>query len=233
MRCEFGHHDAVYVLGALSPGERLVFERHLSTCPECEGAVRELAGIPGLLGKVEPSVLERDPDDDAPPAQMLPELFQQVRRTRRRRTLATGGLAVLAAGASLVLLAQVTMGDDGPEDVVQTPAPEVPSVEPEQMVPMGEVAVEATLRMEPVLWGTRLGLTCLYDPASADEPLPPTVDYRLYVRTEDGHAERVGSWRAVGGKTMSLSAATASTREEIETVEVRSPAGRVLLRLPS
>ena len=33
--CEFAHDDAAYVLGALSPEDRLAFERHLPTCPEC------------------------------------------------------------------------------------------------------------------------------------------------------------------------------------------------------
>ena len=61
--------------------------------------------------------------------------------------------------------------------------------------------------------------------------LPPEVDYLLYVRTQDGRAERVGSWRSVDGKPMQLTAGTAATAEELESVEVRTADGRVVLRL--
>ena len=38
--CPFAHDDAAYVLGALSPAERLEFVRHLATCDECSRSVR-------------------------------------------------------------------------------------------------------------------------------------------------------------------------------------------------
>ena len=61
--------------------------------------------------------------------------------------------------------------------------------------------------------------------------LPSEVDYTLFVRTRDGPTEQVGSWRSVGGKTMRLSAATAASRDDIASVEVRTPDGRVVLEL--
>jgi anti-sigma factor RsiW len=42
----------VYVLGALSPGERRRFERHLRGCPVCREEVVRLAGLPGLLARL-------------------------------------------------------------------------------------------------------------------------------------------------------------------------------------
>ena len=99
------------------------------------------------------------------------------------------------------------------------------------MTPVGEVPVRASVAMESVTWGTRLDLTCTYDPASVEAELPEAVDYTLFVSTRDGHTEQVGSWRAVGGKAMHLSAATAATHREIASVEVRTLDGRVLLSL--
>ena len=64
MSCEFAHSDAAYVLGALAPADRLAFERHLAGCAECTRAVRELAGLPGLLGRVDASILEHPPADE-------------------------------------------------------------------------------------------------------------------------------------------------------------------------
>ncbi len=62
---------AAYVLGALSPAERLEFEHHLAGCEECARAVREVAGLPGLLAGVEPAVLEHAPEDDPLPDSLL------------------------------------------------------------------------------------------------------------------------------------------------------------------
>ena len=55
MSCDFAHQDGAYVLGALSSSERMAFEHHLATCPECARAVRRLAGLPGLLARTVPA----------------------------------------------------------------------------------------------------------------------------------------------------------------------------------
>ena len=74
MTCELADRDGSYVLGALSTTERRAFERHLEGCAECARSVRELAGLPGLLARVDPAVLE-DPDEVEPvPETLLPAL---------------------------------------------------------------------------------------------------------------------------------------------------------------
>jgi hypothetical protein len=99
------------------------------------------------------------------------------------------------------------------------------------MRPIGEVPVRADVVLERMPWGTRLGLVCTYDPAAVEYELPPAVDYTLFVRTRDGRAQQVGSWRSIGGRTMQLEGATAASPEDIESVEVRTTSGRVVLRL--
>ncbi len=44
-------HDAsgLYVLGALDPGDRQEFERHVASCAECAAEVQALAGVAGAL----------------------------------------------------------------------------------------------------------------------------------------------------------------------------------------
>lgn len=232
MSCPFAHDNAAYVLGALSPVERLDFESHLAGCDDCTRAVRELAGLPGLLGRVEASVLEQHPPVDEPVSDtLLPTLSREVRRARRRRTLVAAGLAAAVAAVIVpVAVSQVGEGD--------APTPDVPGassspsgVVAEMMDPVGDAPVRASLTLEEVTWGTRLGLTCTYEPDSVEYQLPPAVDYMLFVRTRDGRTEQVGSWRSVGGRTMQLSAATAASREDIASVEVRAPDGRVVLTL--
>ena len=231
MSCPFAHDDAAYVLGALSPVERLDFERHLAGCDDCTRAVRELAGLPGLLGRVEASVLEHPPVDEPVPDTLLPSLSREVRRARRRRTLAAAGLAAAVAAVIVpVVASQVGDGDASTRDVPG--ASSSPSgVVAETMDPVADAPVRASVTFEQVTWGTRLGLTCTYDPDSVEYQLPPAVDYTLFVRTRDGRTERVGSWRSVGGMTMRLSAATAASRDDIASVEVRAPDGRVVLKL--
>ncbi|MDQ4051630.1 MAG: zf-HC2 domain-containing protein, partial [Actinomycetota bacterium] len=84
MSCQFSHYDGVYVLGALSPSERSAFQAHLAGCDECTRALQELAGLPGLLGRVPADVLE-SPADEPLPTTLLPALLLETRRSRRRR----------------------------------------------------------------------------------------------------------------------------------------------------
>ena len=64
--------------------------------------------------------------------------------------------------------------------------------------------------MTSVAWGTKLDLTCSYDPAEHEYEPPPIWTYALVVRTKDGGVEQVGTWKAIPGKTLSLTAATAT-----------------------
>jgi hypothetical protein len=232
--CRFAHDDAVYVLGALSPVERLEFERHLPGCDDCTRAVRELAGLPGLLSRVDTGVLEHPPADEPVPETLLPALSREVRRGTRRHTVAAAGLAaavaaVVAVGVP-VAVSQVNGGDGTPPSAAASSSGPTGAVA-RAMAPVGDVPVRATLGLERVPWGTRLLLTCSYEPQSVKYDLPAVVDYTMFVRTRQGRTEQVGSWRSVGGTTMHLSAATSADPADIQSVEVRTTDGRVVLRL--
>jgi hypothetical protein len=53
MKCAQTLEVGAYVLGALSPGERDAFEKHLGECAICREEVAELAVLPGLLGRID------------------------------------------------------------------------------------------------------------------------------------------------------------------------------------
>lgn len=227
MTCQHAHHDGAYVLGALSSDERLEFERHLGSCRECARAVRELAGLPGLLGRIDVEVLgELDaPAPDVPlPATLLPRLHREVRRRGRRRLVAAGVAAavvtVLAASAAVSLTRP-----NGPHP----PAAATPAVAV-RMAPVGDAPVHAALALEPVAWGTRLDLTCTYDPGTYAK-LPSRATYTLVVRTRDGRQEQVGTWGSLEGRPARLAAATATNRADIASVEVQTAQGQPVLRL--
>lgn len=229
MSCPFAHEDAAYVLGSLAPAERLTFEQHLTGCEECTRAVLELAGIPGLLSRTGVGVLDGSSLQQPVPDTVLPALSRAVHRGRRRRTLAVASAAAtVAAVVAPLVTSQLDLGGEAAPTLPG--ASSTPSqLTPQPMDPVGDVPVQANLTLQTVTWGTRLDLTCTYDTTSVRYELPPTVDYVLVVRTRDGRTERVGSWRSVNGKTMRLTAGTAATRQEIVSVEIRTPDGRVVL----
>ncbi len=228
--CPFAHDDAAYVLGALSPAERLEFERHLATCDECSRSVRSLAGMPGLLDLVEADVLADPPADPPLPATLLPSLTRVVEVRRRRRTVAIAGLAAAAAAVAALAVPMVVDRDDPPVSGPPTSSPAA-DVETRAMAALGDVPIEATLGLEEVTWGTRMLLTCTYDKDWVDVELPDEVDYLMYVTTDDGRTEQVGSWKSVTGTTMKVPAATSVARDDLASVEVRTTDGRVVLRL--
>ena len=234
MGCPHAHDDAAYVLGALSPAERLDFERHLDTCDECSRSVRSFAGMPGLLDLVDPEVLADPPVDPPLPSTLLPSLTRVVERRSRRRVVVVAGLA--AAAAAVVALAAPAVLDQDEAPVsgppTSTSSPDTRDrVETQEMAPLGDVPVKATLGLERVIWGTRMLLTCSYDKDAIAVELPRKVEYVMFVTAVDGRSEQVGSWTSVDGTTMEVPAATSVRRDDIATVEVRTVDGRVVLRL--
>jgi anti-sigma factor RsiW len=236
MSCELADRDGAYVLGSLSPAERKEFEQHLAGCKECARNVRELAGLPGLLARVDRAVLE-DPDVVEPvPDTLLPALVREVRRADRRHTLVTAGLAAAAAVVvgGVPLAVSGALEGDRTSSAAPSPGP-VAAASPvaQRMAPVGDVPVRASLAFASVTWGTRLDLTCTYAPSGEVHyhHLPRRVTYALVVRTRDGRTEQVGTWRSLEGRTMRLTAGTSSPRDQIASVQVRTTEGRPVLEL--
>jgi hypothetical protein len=228
--CGHEHEDGAYVLGALSPEERVAFERHLSSCDSCARSVRYLAGLPGLLARVPVEIV----DPPAPPAPvpdtLLPALVRRARRTQRRRTWIAGGLVAAAAVVAIGAVGVATLGHD---DAAPQAAPSAgPTTAASQiMQPVGDEPISGWVSLTQVGWGTRLDLTCSYAEKSSTYEDPDWSTYTMYVHTADGSEEQVASWKALPGKEMHLSAATAVDADAITDVEVRTAAGETVLDL--
>ncbi len=248
--CGHDHEDGAYVLGALSPEDRVAFERHLPGCPACAQSVREMAGLPGLLARVPSEILDPDRLPTPVPDTLLPGLVRRVRRSQRRRTWITSGLVAAAAAVAIGAVAVATLGSGDGDDPIQagpsvtappttpptTPSTTSPTAAPSTatpvlMTPVGSEPISGWLSITQVGWGTRLDLECSYAEQSEDYNNPTWSTYTMYVHTSDGTTERVASWKAVPGKTMRLSAATASDAADITDVEVRTAAGDTVLQL--
>lgn len=233
----FSHYDAAYVLGALSPGERNEFVKHLQDCQKCRQAVSEVAGLPGLLARLDPAELEAvgsDPaeptDSDAGPVPdtLLPRLLAEVSRSSRRRRTRVLAMSAAAAAVVAAVSAGATAGVTGLLSE-NTSGPVVAGAPVRAMRPVGHTSLTAQVAMEQVAWGTRLSITCRYDSDHYQNAAAPR--YALVVRTRDGSEEQVATWRAVPDRPLTVTAATAARPAEIRSVEVRTPEGDPVLRL--
>ncbi len=203
----FAHDDAAYVLGALGPSQRRAFEEHLAGCTGCARAVRGLAGIPGLLARLDESAFT-DPDNLPPvPGTLLPQLLRSVERQAWRIRL----VAVLASVAAVILavLFGVSLLGSRPDSTV---------VRAQEMTQVDQHGLKVRVVMQTVAWGTRMHLSCTYGGSDWGATSPPS--YALVVHTSDGATQQVGTWRAVKGRTSEVDAATDTDQDQITKVDV-------------
>ena len=230
--CPLAHSDAAYVLGALSPSERLEYERHLPTCETCRPSVAQLAGMPGLLARVPVEQVE-DPEPDVPlPDTVLPSLVARVRREQRRRTvlLSLGAAAAVAAVAVGAAAFQATRDDQAPPLAV--PSVAEPSVAP--FVPMHVVVnygMTASVSLTPGAEGTSILVNCDY--AKSQDGHTRTYGYDLVLVTKDGktHDPRM-HWEARAGEVKhGIPGWSDLPLSDIAAVKVLSERGSTILRL--
>jgi hypothetical protein len=92
--------------------------------------------------------------------------------------------------------------------------------------------VTASVAMVPMGWGTRLDLTCGYYTEPGSGTATPH-EYTLVVHNRTGRSQQVAAWLAPPGKRLSLTAASSWHPQDIADVEVQTPSGMALLRLPN
>jgi hypothetical protein len=242
----YAEWDAAYVLGALDPAQRREFEEHLGTCPTCQAAVADLAGMPGLLAQVPPGeVLAMDhPGMDElpePPASLMPALPAEepapaVQRSRRRRRW----LVVAAIAASALLVGGIggyaanTISNGG------RPAP-VPTAQPTTgparlaFSAVQPASMTAVLDVVPQGSQTVLRVECQYA-VGTEKPGEPDyqgawADYSIWVVDKAGQTSEIKRWTARPDRVMHPSGVAAVPVSQIQSVEIRRvDSGETVLR---
>lgn len=213
--CPYEMWDGAYVLGSLSPAERREFEAHLDGCEQCSRSVRDLAGLPGLLGRIGPEVFEETAPEPVPET-LLPRLSRAVRRRQQHRTWLTAGIA--AAAAVAITTGGVLALDRGSNHT--STAGHGHGVVQASTVPMNQVGhdpMTASVALTSVAWGTRVDLTCSYPRGTVEYE---GGSYALVVHLANGHTERIATWNGLPGKSMHVSGATAAWKNEISSIVV-------------
>ena len=196
--------------------------------------MRELAGLPGLLARVPVEVVDPAELPQPVPDTLLPALVRRARRSQRRRAWITGGLVAAAAAIAIGAVGVASHGDDDSANQATEPQASAPSTAPPQaMRPIGDVPAAGWVSLTSVGWGTRLDLTCSYSESSSAYREPDWSTYTMSVTTDDGNTQVVGSWKALPGKTMHLTGATAADAEDIVSVEISTANGDKVLELDS
>lgn len=234
MTCPNVVESGVYLLGALSPGERQAYERHLSTCAECRAEVSDLAALPGLLGRIDEATLSQE---NAPvaPATVLPTVLTKVRRRRRsRRTLAFAGAlaaACLALVAGLVMPPRpttppvVAVSPHTSSPVSPPPSTSAPALV--DMKPTGaDNGLTASIMVTGDSAGTRVDGTCTYVDSN---PYAEAGNYSLWIITKSGKKDKIESWHALPGTKVALVAQTWWPMDQLKRIEMHDSNGQVVL----
>jgi hypothetical protein len=200
----------VYVLGALPPDERHDYEEHVRACATCAAAVRELAGLPGLLARLPADqVLGPGADRFDPPLPdtLLPGLQRAVGSERRRGRFrlgiaAAGVAAVLGVGGTVVV-----------QHATQTQAPQ--PARTVQLAAVGGHTLTGEVQLIRWGWGTTIRMLC-HHMSGADNSI-----YTLYVTDRSGQTYMVSSWHSVPDQDATVPGALALSPEDVASVQVK------------
>jgi hypothetical protein len=214
MRCDEIVEAGAYVLGALAPGERAAYERHLATCAACREEVAQLAGLPGLLGRLDPDTALAVGRPVAAPPELMDKVLagargERMRILRQRRWQAA---IVTAAAACLALLAGIGVY------AVDQNRTETPSVIAAMKPAESDIPVTAVIGLSPAKGGTDITMVCFYAQSSVYHG-QWTVDLMVYSRS--GAIEQVPGWTVSQGESAQVLEHMKTPLDQITRIELR------------
>lgn len=200
-----------YLIGSLAPAERAALDHHLPGCADCRAEIAALAPLPGLLGRLSADEA-RGGDRSGPGPEVLAGALDLVRAEERvgRRRLWRWRAVALAAGIVAVTALAIP-------PLVAAAAPRT------ALVTAAGTSAGGTGRLSERPWGTAVELDL--------SGLPSESGYRAYALSRDGGSEIAASWGATADGHAAITGATALSRADISSVQIRTASGRTLLTL--
>jgi anti-sigma factor RsiW len=234
-----------YVLGSLDSKEAADVYEHLGWCPFCRVEADEFLGLPQLLGRVTEADIEQA---TRPPRAVLDRMLKVT--TRRRRitqavlTIAASVVIGVVGGSLWIYSAQqpedstaaapASVADASGSVAAQGEAfanertvTAEPSRHASRELTASEGAVHAVLRLRSGEGGTEVGVSL--------GGVPRGTKCNVIVVAKDGTREQAASWtiRANNGEVASFSGSTAIAMERISRIDLETPDGELLLRVPA
>ena len=212
MKCPMMVSLGVYVLGAASSAERRQLETHLPGCQECQGELRRLAPLPGLLAGLPRGITNPSPSPGRQARPSRPSRssrpFKRVRAQRGtglRWAVAAAACLSAAAGGGLWL----SSGGAGPQPIVLTRSGSNLATH-----------VTATATLTATSWGTSIELQV--------SGLPENVDCHLVVHSRSGRDEESGVWDAWAKGPVRIPASASWLPSDIASLQVTTSAGSLV-----
>ncbi|BCJ43887.1 anti-sigma factor [Actinoplanes ianthinogenes] len=216
MRCEDGHDDAAYVLGALSPAERAAYEHHLASCSFCREAVADLSRVPDMLDRLDADEFVRLLD----PTLSAPAPVRSYQPARPAKTFSVRALSTVAALVLIVLLGGGAgwwlMNRPEPGSTATGPAVAMAAVD-------AQSPISANIRLAGTSGGTKVEMVCRY--AESEKP----YTFRLIAYGPDDENEQLGSWMAHPGAEFRMQASTHFPVESLDRLDLVRSDGKIML----
>lgn len=209
-----------YLLGALSPAERAEVEHHLGGCSDCRTELAALAGLPGLLARLDATDVEHlESFQVATDGRLLDRTLLELTRRRRVQRRHSRLLAVAAAiiVAILTATAFTTLRASETNETRQAQGRTVSATN-------ATSGVHAVVAVQQKLWGTALHLSL--------RGVPPGTRCELIAVLTDGRRQTAGAWQASYEGTASIDAATDARPDQLASVEVVTRTGTRLVSVP-
>jgi anti-sigma factor RsiW len=219
------HWDAAYVLGALTPEDRLAYETYLADHPERAADVSDIAGIPGLLKRLPlASAIALTEPSESPSAGSGPGPGLARAMRKRRRLLRAGFAATVSGVAAAALLVGVLIASPHPTAFPSAGVTSAPAT-PTSMTSARAHTITADLVASGKPWGTSLDVNCSYSPRWAS----PAKTFDLVVTAKNGTKTTAATWTAAGSTAKGITAATGIPLDQISRVEIRDAKTDLLL----
>ena len=224
---EVRHQLAVYVLGAIEPGDRDVVNRHIVECGDCRRELAGLAGLPALLRRVPPgeafALLAAEPRGcrgDLPSTALRQTLTLAGRNRRHQLQIriaaaaavgVIGGAGALAGWQAANPVAQPSVRAAGWEGTARAANP--------------HTGAAAIVRYAARPWGLQLSVQISGIPAGT------TCQVKVIGAGNAARAADAGGWTIGSGSTSWYPASSAVPLANVHDFEVTS-GSKVLVTVP-
>ncbi len=209
---EFKDWAGAYVLGALEPHERRLFQRHAERCERCQADIDDFASIPGLLSRLDPDADVERVDRSAVDESLTrisvlatDSVRDDLSRLRTGRRRWRGAALVASAAAAVLLVTSIAIS-------VSTGTP--PGNETATALQVTDTLAAGTVSIDARPWGTAIAVDLV--------DLPARDEYRLWAVDAAGNRQPAATWGPTPTGTAVVSGATSLSPHDVTRIEITS-----------